>query len=135
MFAAVGGARRTGAASPERLRVEGNARYNSRNPFLHFPPFPPCSIPRSRFVEIQAIWRCVGVPAGGGVLCLPFSVALGSFVAAAVAVTPVWFGLSGATSWLCLGIGPSFFCPIVAHCLEMLFAISAGRFLLMNFRL
>ena len=38
MFAAVGGARRNGAALPERLRVEGNARYNSRNPFLHFPP-------------------------------------------------------------------------------------------------
>ena len=42
---------------------------------------------------------------------------------------------AGAPSWLCLGIGPSFFCPIVAHCLEMLFAISAGRILLMNFKL
>ena len=42
-------------------------------------------------------------------MCLPFSVTLGSFVAAAVAVTPVGFGLSGATYWLCLGIGPSFF--------------------------
>ena len=69
VFAAVGGARRNGAASPERLRIEGNARSNSHNPFLHFFPFPPCSIARSRFVEIQAIWRCVGVPAGGGVLC------------------------------------------------------------------
>ena len=68
VFAAVDGARRNGAASPERLRVEGNAHYNSCNPFLHFSPFPPCSIPRSRFVEIQAIWRCIGVPVGGGVL-------------------------------------------------------------------
>ena len=47
MFAAVGGACRNGAASPECVRVEGNARYISRNPFLHFSPFPPCSIPRS----------------------------------------------------------------------------------------
>ena len=69
VFAAVGGARRNGAAAPERLRIEGNARYNSRNPFLHFPPFPPCLIPRSRFVEFQAILRCVGVPAGVEVVC------------------------------------------------------------------
>ena len=98
-FAAVGGARRTGAASPERLQIEGNARSHSHNPCLHFLPFPPCSMLRSRFVEIQAIWRCAGVPAGGGVLCLPFSVALGSFVATAVAVPPVWLGLSGDTYW------------------------------------
>ena len=47
MFAAVGGARRSGAASPEAVRVEGNAHFISRNHFLHFSPFPPCSIPRS----------------------------------------------------------------------------------------
>ena len=47
VFAAVGGARRSGAASPEPVRVEGNARFISRNPSLHFSPFPPCSIPRS----------------------------------------------------------------------------------------
>ena len=134
VFAAVGGARRNGAASPEGLRIEGNARSNSRNPFLHFPPFPPCLIPRSRFVEIQAIWRCVGVPAGGGVLCLPFSVALGSFVAAMVAVLLVWLCLSGDTHWLCLGIGLLFSGLIVAHCFELVFAISSGRVLRMNFK-
>ena len=69
VFTAVGGARRKEAAAPERLQVEGNAHYNSCNPFLHFSPFPPCSIPRSRFVEIQAIRRCVGIPAGGEVAC------------------------------------------------------------------
>ena len=57
------------SGSPERLRVEGTARCTPRNPFLHFLPFPPCSIPRSRFVEIQAIRRCVGVPAGAEVVC------------------------------------------------------------------
>ena len=89
---------------------------------------------RSRFIEIQADSRCSGIPAGGGDLCWSFSVALHS-LAAAAAVMPVWLGLPAATSWLCLGIGPSFFCPIVAHCLEMLFASSAGRILLMNFKL
>ena len=90
---------------------------------------------RSRFIEIQADSRCAGVPADGGVLCLPFSVALSSFVAAEVAVTQVWFGLSATTTWLCLGIESSFFYLTVVYCLEMLFAISEGRFLLMNFRL
>ena len=38
VFAAVGGARRNGAASPERLQIEGNARSHSHNPCLHFSP-------------------------------------------------------------------------------------------------
>ena len=40
VFAAVGGTRRSGAASPEAVQVEGNARFISRNHFLHFFPFP-----------------------------------------------------------------------------------------------
>ena len=109
VYAAVGGARWTGAASPEQLQIEGNAPSNSQHPCLHFLLCPSCSMLRSRFIEIQAGSRCVGVPARGEVLRLPFSVSLGSLVAAAVALTPVWFDLSGATYWLCLGIGSSFF--------------------------
>ena len=64
---------------------------------------------RSRFIEIPADSRCSGVPVGGGVPCLPFWVALRSFVADAVAVMLVWLGLSAATSWFCLAIEPAFY--------------------------
>ena len=37
-FAAVGGTRRTGASSPERLQIEGNAPSHAQNPCLHFSP-------------------------------------------------------------------------------------------------
>ena len=37
-FAAVGGTRRTGASSPERLQIEGSARSHAQNPCLHFSP-------------------------------------------------------------------------------------------------
>ena len=64
---------------------------------------------RSRFIEVPTDSRCSGVPVGGEVPCLLFWVALRSFVAAAVAVMPVWLGLSAATSWFCLAIELAFF--------------------------
>ena len=70
---------------------------------------------RSRFIEIQADSRCSGIPAGGGVLCWSFSVALHSLAAAAAAVMPVWLGLPAATSWFCLGIELAFFYPLVMY--------------------
>ena len=73
VFAGVGGARRSGAASPERVRVEGNARFIYRIPSLIlFPSFLPVRF-LDPFLEIPAIRRCAGVPAAAAVRhsCVP----------------------------------------------------------------
>ena len=82
--------------SPERSVVAGEPQIEGKAPSrAHIPACdfrPPSSVVnfRSSFLEIPADSRCSDVPVGSGVACLSFRVALRSFVAAAVAVMPVW---------------------------------------------
>ena len=124
-FAAVGGARRTGASSPESHRLK-----------VRLPPvltFPACDFAspsfmlnfRSSFLEIPVDSWCFGVPVGGGVACLPSRAALRSFVAAAAAVMPVWaksvpVPVPQPNPLFALRLSGRFFQMIDMICLEML---------------